>query len=409
MAIELEDLRRRLAANHEAILTVTSARLACLARARGLPPDAVEDAVQETLIIAWRALERLRAPEGFSFWVDEICRNICRRFAQRRARDNARLTLLDELASDGEDGIESQCGATELAAGDPAIELVESAARDERAALVDQALGLLPAETRELVELVYLHETPHAEVAARLGVTTGALDTRLSRARQRLYDEFNGPLRAEAAAAGLALDEARGEGWVETRLWCSRCGKNRLQGMFMQGEHADGGPNLHLRCPECARRFAQDTIHTMGLVSLAGLSSFRPAWKRAMEGLTAYLMQALQEGSRVCWCCGGVSSVAVQERPGDSAYPVYIQMRCARCGDQSDATGDFPSVDQLAYWSHPVTRRFVLERPRWTTTFGAPVERQGALVIPLTIQDVTSADHVTLLADRRTLRPVEIA
>ena len=63
MAVELNDLRQRLATNHGAILTQTSSRLTRLARARGLPPDAVEDAVQETLVIAWRSLDRLVAPE----------------------------------------------------------------------------------------------------------------------------------------------------------------------------------------------------------------------------------------------------------------------------------------------------------------------------------------------------------
>ena len=292
---------------------------------------------------------------------------------------------------------------------DPALGLEEVTSRQEQVALVDRALGLLPAETRELVELVYLRDLPHAEVATRLGLTPGALETRLSRARRRLYDELNGPLRAEAAEVGLALDEARGAGWVETRMWCSRCGQRRLQGMFMPDEHPEGGPNLHLRCPDCARRYGRDTIHTMGLVSLVGLSSFRPAWKRAMQELTTHLLGTIEEGSRVCWSCGGVSSVVVRERPGDSAYPYYVQVRCARCGDRSDVTGDFPSVDQLAYWSHPVTRQFILERPRCRSLFGAAVERQGALVIPITVQDTASAERLTLLTERRTLRPVGLA
>lgn len=404
------DIRQRLLNDHDQILTRMRARLARVARARGVAADAVDDVVQESLAEAWRSLDRLTAPDGFTYWVDEICRNVCRRFTQRRTRDVARLTRLPHTM-EGQDEELATWAETLSAGEDPALDTIEAASREDMATLLDRALGLLSDEARRLIELVYLCEIPHLEAAARLGVSSGTLDTRLSRARRRLYDALNGPLRSEAAELGLTLDEARGEGWVETRLWCSRCGACRLQGAFMRGENPTGGPNLHLRCPACARRYGQDTLHTMGLASLGSASSFRPAWKRAMQGLTNHVTRAIQTGELACWCCGGVATVEVCERAtaGAGDYPYYVRMCCARCGRREDTTGDFPAVDQLTAWSHPVARQFLLEHERWTSAFDDPVERYGALVIPIILRDSSSAARLTILAERQTLRVVALA
>src|SRR5271157_2741308 len=60
-------------------LAAARPRLQRLAHVRNVPADSVEDVVQETLLEAWTHLDRLTAPEGFHLWLDEICRNICRR------------------------------------------------------------------------------------------------------------------------------------------------------------------------------------------------------------------------------------------------------------------------------------------------------------------------------------------
>src|SRR2546421_3576865 len=89
---ELQRLRERLLTNQDGLLTQTRTRLLRLAQARGVAPDALDDIVQETLFEAWNHLDRLYAPLGFAAWIDEICRNICRRFARRRAFDLLRYT-----------------------------------------------------------------------------------------------------------------------------------------------------------------------------------------------------------------------------------------------------------------------------------------------------------------------------
>src|SRR4051794_20870205 len=91
---ELAQLKRALLANQDGILMTTCQRLARIACARGIEPDSIDDVIQETLFEAWGHLERLHTPAGFALWIDEICRNICRRAARRRETTQIRQVSL---------------------------------------------------------------------------------------------------------------------------------------------------------------------------------------------------------------------------------------------------------------------------------------------------------------------------
>jgi RNA polymerase sigma-70 factor (ECF subfamily) len=61
-----------------------------------------------------------------------------------------------------------------------------SAEQREQAAQIRRAVNRLRPRDREVVVLHYLEELPVADVAGLLGVTRGAVEVRLSRARKRL-------------------------------------------------------------------------------------------------------------------------------------------------------------------------------------------------------------------------------
>lgn len=415
---EWQRLRSALLTDQDGILTETRQRLARLARARGIEPHTIDDVVQETLLEAWSHLERLHTPAGFLPWIDEICRNVCRRAAHRREVDLLRRApLLDE--DEEEYDVLAQLPAPE------AFDPLEDLSRQDLLLLLDRALGTLPQAARQLVELCYVRDLPHAEVAERLGITRGTLDTRLHRARRQLRQILSGPLREEAQGFGLALDETLASGWQETRLWCPRCMHRRLQGCFMHPD-AEEGPNLHLRCPDCSRRSGQDTVHSMGLVSLADLHTFRPAWKRVMQGLTDVLLSALACGQYPCWYCGKPALINVMSTTNDEAQSAalsatastsqayspclfWIQLHCSSCGRGSDIQSNIPSVDQLVYWSHPLTRQFLLQHPRWRSTPGRIVEYAGEPAIHSQLADLESNDALTILAHRQTLQPLVVS
>jgi RNA polymerase sigma factor (sigma-70 family) len=406
---ELRRLQDALLTDRDGQLSATCLRLTRIAQARGVAADAIDDVVQETLLEAWNHLDRLYTPEGFHAWIDEICRNICRRYAHRRTVDLLRHTPLSWPysaleQSSGESEADLLTAIPDADAPDPLEEL----SRQDLVQLLDQALGILPQATRQMVEMCHLLELPHSEVAERLGISSGTLDTRLHRARRQLLQILSGPLRNEAEAFGLTLDKDLAEGWRETRLWCPLCSRHRLQGSFIEFESGES-PNLHMRCPDCSRRYGLDTVHSMGLVSLAGLRSFRPAWKRSMQGLTDLMLEALPLGLHPCLCCGKPASVQVRGIDTESAsppspYPFWIYLHCAYCGEDVDVSGCVPSVDQLVYWSHPLTRQFMQQHPHWKSEPGTPIEYDGQQAIHFQIADVESTANLTVLAHRKTLR-----
>jgi RNA polymerase sigma factor (sigma-70 family) len=412
VAGELQQLRERLLTDRDGFLLATRARLTHLAQVRGIAPENIDDVVQETLLEAWTHLDRLYAPEGFASWIDEICRNVCRRAARRQAVDLHRsvplfeppFPLSQEPQAPRKAAIDLSSNLEALDALDP----LEALSRQDLVFLLDQALGFLAPEARRTVEMCYLLEFPRAEVAAHLGISNSTLETRLHRTRRQLRQILSGPLRREAEEFGLALDTAIAEGWQETRLWCPLCARHRLQGCFMHVEDEVEGPNLHLRCPDCSQRYAQDTVHSMGLISLTGLHAFRPAWKRTMQGLTDFVLQALTQDQNPCLFCGKPALV-VQVRGGETEtssdpYPFWIYLRCIHCGRDMDARGNIPSVDQLVYWSHPLTRQFLLNHPRSSSAPGRKIEVDGQPALSFQITDRESANHITILAHPQTLR-----
>jgi RNA polymerase sigma-70 factor (ECF subfamily) len=59
---------------------------------------------------------------------------------------------------------------------------------DERRVLIREAIKRLPSRDAEILLLKYIDNWSYRELAARLGTTSGAVEARLHRARQRLRD-----------------------------------------------------------------------------------------------------------------------------------------------------------------------------------------------------------------------------
>jgi len=405
----------------EAVIVAARPRLLRLARLRGAPPDAAEDVVQETLLEAWRCLDRLYDPTGIDRWLDEICRNVCRRHARKQATEQRNLAIT--ASGDGAEQRASETVTLDNIADSETDDPIEALNRQDMALLLDQALGLLPSNAREVVELCYLRELPQREATDRLGLSLSALEARLHRARRQLRALFNGPLRREAEAFGLALDDASEQGWRETRLWCPLCGRRRLAGMFVV--QPDGSLNLHMRCPQCEQDSGlcdidSSSIHSKGLIQLDGLQSFRPAWKRTLQGTAQHFTQALQSSAYSdayhCPFCGApallrlvdkVSAPTGVDLPGSLArhpYRFWIWWRCQQPRDGSDWHSGLFAASDLVYWSCAASQRFMRDHPHYISEPELLVEFAGQPALRLQLADTTSAARLTLLANRQTLR-----
>src|SRR5215216_1320218 len=115
--------------------------------------DAAEDLAQETLLEAWRNAHKLHDPSGADRWLAAIARNVCLRWARRRGLD---------VAVPGLDADASPADQVDIEVELERAELVE---------LLDRALALLPPETRDVLIQRYVHESTHAEIAARFGLS----------------------------------------------------------------------------------------------------------------------------------------------------------------------------------------------------------------------------------------------
>jgi len=130
----------------------------CLANARRAQ-DA-EDLMQETFVKAFAALESLREPERARPWLLQIARRLC------------------------VDHLRQKRPAGELPEGLPA----RSDTLDPRIDRLHAALRKLPEDYRETISLYYLDGRDCSGVAATLGISPGAVRTRLLRGRVMLYD-----------------------------------------------------------------------------------------------------------------------------------------------------------------------------------------------------------------------------
>jgi RNA polymerase sigma factor (sigma-70 family) len=406
----------------EGWLNTTRPRLQRLAQLRGVAPDAIDDVVQETLLEAWQSQDRLHTPDGAHRWLDEICRNVCRRYARKRLIDQQRLLAPSASYQHGEGAPDETVAALLTTIPDPrALDPLEALSRTEVAQLLDRALGALSAHARQVMELCYLLELPQRDVAAQLGLSISALEARLHRARQQVRQALNGALREDAEALGLVLDQENAGGWRDTRLWCAVCGRRRLMGLFLP--LPTGGANLHMRCPDCEQRYGltdvdNTSVHSRGLVQLHGLHAFRPAWKRTMQGMAQRFMETLRTAGRTCPYCGAPAVLQVMDKlqtmplAQDMALPsgvarhpsqFWVQWTCPRCQfAASKGVGVFAASD-LVYWSHAQTQRFMAAHPRWQSERELLVEYAGLPAIRFQMVDRASSARLTVLARRQTL------
>lgn len=184
--------------------------------------DAAEDLAQETLWEATRNAHKVHDPTGYSAWLHAIARNVCLRWHAARGRDAVALP-------DGWDTPDSY---------DLEVDLTHR----ELATLLDRALTLLPADSREVLIERFVRESPHAEIAERLGISPEAVMKRVERGKLRLKTILSTSLIHDAAAHGLA--DHLFDDWTATDIWCPNCGVRRLLGKVSHG-------NLWLICRPC--------------------------------------------------------------------------------------------------------------------------------------------------------------
>lgn len=138
-------------------------------------PDA-EEAAQDALVKAYRALGRFRSGAPFRPWLLQIVANEAR---NRRRAGGRQAGLALRAAAEGPSGD---------AAPSPEAAVVRGEVRAELLAAVER----LPEEQRLAVVCRYFLDLSEAETAAALGCRRGTVKSRLSRGLERLRAEVEG-------------------------------------------------------------------------------------------------------------------------------------------------------------------------------------------------------------------------
>jgi RNA polymerase sigma factor (sigma-70 family) len=141
------------------LVRASGARLDAAARLILRDPDLAQDAVQETLIRAWRGLPGLREPATFDHWLHSLVVHACIDLIRKRRRRviEVELTPLHET---------------------PSLDTtVRIADRDQ----LDRVLARLEPEARAVVVMHFYLDVPLPRVAETLGIPLGTAKSRLHR------------------------------------------------------------------------------------------------------------------------------------------------------------------------------------------------------------------------------------
>jgi RNA polymerase sigma-70 factor (ECF subfamily) len=141
--------------------------------------DRAEDATQQTLVIAWRELPRLRDPDRFDTWLQRILVRTCYLESTSTRRRSANVHVLH---------------------AEPSVESEESAIADRDQ--IERALRRLPPDQRTILALHHYLRWTSAEIAETLGVPAGTVRSRLHNAHRAMRALLEADARPAAVAGG---------------------------------------------------------------------------------------------------------------------------------------------------------------------------------------------------------------
>jgi RNA polymerase sigma-70 factor (ECF subfamily) len=239
--------------------------------------DIAEDLAQETMLEAWRSLERLQDSTLFTPWLSGIARNVCLRWQRKQGHPLATPQQLpqEQLIDDFDLEVELEHK-----------ELIE---------LLDRALATLPPETREVLIARYIEESPLSELAQRLGMQTNTIAMRLQRGKLALRRVLTSELASEALEYGFSSNDE----WEETSIWCTICGQHRLLGQFRSDE-----AKLFLSCPQCGEYNHTNLANTSEAALFRGIKRVKPALTRLHGWVQRYYHAHPDAHEAPCLRCG---------------------------------------------------------------------------------------------------------
>ncbi|QDV25265.1 sigma-70 family RNA polymerase sigma factor [Aureliella helgolandensis] len=132
------------------------------------------DAVQNTLIEAWKGWDQFRGSEEPQrlAWLRQILAyqlaHLARQYAGTQMRDVTRETTLEQSLGESSNRLDCLLVAQELSPSQQAM-------ANERSIRLAAALEMLPADYRDVIRLRHIENLSHEEVAVRMNRNSGAV------------------------------------------------------------------------------------------------------------------------------------------------------------------------------------------------------------------------------------------
>ena len=145
-------------------------------RAFDIPLSTVDDAVQETMLRAWKNIGQLRDVQSLKWWVLKIASNVGKTYVKKEKHRRLREFSLDErleqisVDDEGEVPDEALCIAME----------------NTELEIISELLGRLNDRERQVIVLQHINGVPLAEVAKLVDETYVNTRTLSSRAMRKL-------------------------------------------------------------------------------------------------------------------------------------------------------------------------------------------------------------------------------
>jgi RNA polymerase sigma-70 factor (ECF subfamily) len=238
-------------------------RRACLRQL--LDIGEAEEVVQATFVRAYERIDQCTGPRHFGAWVHVIATRLCvdaLRLRQRTKPEHEPITA--------NEGITGGSSPEEL--------LIDR----EDALVMRAALAALPERQRDVVIARDVDGRRPAEIAATLGISVGAVDSVLLRARRRLallYNHLANERGAAASATSAAASLAGAAGLISESTGAGRRVVSALAGVAMTVvplAHAADGPGRAPTGTPSGRAIA--AVVAPAPSPAAGLTSGGDAW-----------------------------------------------------------------------------------------------------------------------------------
>jgi RNA polymerase sigma-70 factor (ECF subfamily) len=147
--------------------------------------DQAEDLTQEAFVRAYRAIDLCNSGGKVDNWLMRIVYNL---FLDARRRDSRRVKEIGEGFLD-DDGMDQFSDFTS-----PVEHIVNQNSPDIN---LTRVLNSLDSNSRELLVMAFVENLPHRDIAERLGVKPGTINSRIHRLCAQLRRQTGSKLHAE--------------------------------------------------------------------------------------------------------------------------------------------------------------------------------------------------------------------